>query len=198
MITLTELARNKIRELMAEGGKSGSALRFAVDGRGPGGFRYRLAFAKPEEKRPDDHVVNAGEFEVWIDQASAGQVKGVSIDYVETLMESGFRIDNPNSAWSDPAAAAVQRLLDDEINPAVASHGGYVTLLDVKDGVVYLELSGGCQGCGMANVTLREGIESRIREAVPGIREIVDTTDHTRGENPYYGPAEGGASPLQG
>jgi Fe-S cluster biogenesis protein NfuA len=71
-------------------------------------------------------------------------------------------------------------------------HGGYITLLDVKDDVAYVALGGGCQGCGMANVTLKQGIEALIREAVPEIHQVVDTTDHAGGTNPYYQPSKGG------
>jgi Fe-S cluster biogenesis protein NfuA len=78
----------------------------------------------------------------------------------------------------------------------VGSHGGWVSLLDVRDDVVYIQLGGGCQGCGMADVTLKQGIEVRIREVVPSIKDVVDSTDHAGGTNPYYRPAKGGASPY--
>ena len=172
------------------------ALRFGVEGRGPGGFQYRLAFVDRGEAAATDTVVGAGPFEVLIDAESAPLLGGATIDFVETAQESGFRIDNPNPLWSEPTALAVQRVLDQDINPAVATHGGWVSLLDVKDQVAYIQLGGGCQGCGMADVTLKQGIEVRIREAVPDIREVVDTTDHAGGTNPYYRPAKGGASPY--
>ena len=194
-VTFTEAARRKVLALLERDGRQGLALRFAAD-RGPGGFHYRLGFVGPEERREDDRVLDAGGFEVYLDATSAPRVQGASVDFVETLQESGFRIDNPNSPWTDPRAAAVQRLLDAEINPAIASHGGYVVLHDVKGDTAYIEMTGGCQGCGMANVTLRQGIEVRIREAIEGIREIVDVTDHAGGTNPYYAPSATGESPL--
>jgi Fe-S cluster biogenesis protein NfuA len=84
----------------------------------------------------------------------------------------------------------VQNLIDNTINPAIAMHGGFVELLDVKDKVVYLAMGGGCQGCGMADVTLRHGIEALLRDEVPEIAEVVDGTDHEAGVNPYYTPAK--------
>ena len=84
----------------------------------------------------------------------------------------------------------VQELLDSMINPAVASHGGYVQLIDVKDSTVYLQMGGGCQGCGMADVTLKAGIERVIKEEVPEVTEVLDTTDHGSGQNPYYSPGK--------
>lgn len=85
-----------------------------------------------------------------------------------------------------PEGIAIQTLLDDEINPMVASHGGYVNLVDVKDHKAFVRLQGGCHGCGMASVTLRHGIETTILEKVPSIVEVIDVTDHAEGENPYY------------
>jgi Fe-S cluster biogenesis protein NfuA len=83
----------------------------------------------------------------------------------------------------------VQQVLDTIINPAVASHGGMVTLLDISNNAVYLEFGGGCQGCGMVSVTLKYGVERTIREEVPEVGEILDTTDHAAGRNPYYAPS---------
>jgi len=80
----------------------------------------------------------------------------------------------------------VQQVLDEMINPGVASHGGFVELLDVQDDNVFIRMGGGCQGCGAADVTLKMGIERLIREQVPQVREIFDTTDHASGMNPYY------------
>lgn len=84
----------------------------------------------------------------------------------------------------------VHAILETQINPAVAAHGGMVDLLDVKDGKIYIRMGGGCQGCGMADVTLRQGIEGAIREALPQVDEILDVTDHASGTNPYYAPAQ--------
>jgi Fe/S biogenesis protein NfuA len=85
----------------------------------------------------------------------------------------------------------VQELIDTSINPAVAGHGGYIELLDVKDNTVYLRMGGGCQGCGAADVTLKAGIERMIFEEVPEVTEVLDVTDHASGTNPYYAPSKG-------
>lgn len=84
----------------------------------------------------------------------------------------------------------VKKILDEMINPAVAGHGGFVELLDVKENVVYLMLGGGCQGCGMVNVTLKQGIEATLRDEIPQIAGVVDQTDHAGGNNPYYQPSK--------
>ncbi len=197
MITITELAQERIAAFMKAENRPNLALRFAVEGRGPGGFMYRLAFVDAAEQAADDRVVDVGPFQVLVDARSVESLTGVTLDFVEGPNQSGFRIDNPNPLWTDSVALAVQKVLDEEINPAVATHGGWVALLEVRDGVAYVQLGGGCQGCGMVDVTLRQGIEVRLREVVPQVREVVDTTDHAGGANPYYRPSKGGgASPY--
>ena len=84
----------------------------------------------------------------------------------------------------------VQDLIETMINPAVAGHGGFVQLIDVQDNRVYLQMGGGCQGCGAADVTLKSGIERLIKEEIPEITEVLDTTDHAAGDNPYYTPGK--------
>lgn len=82
--------------------------------------------------------------------------------------------------------ALVENFFEKEVNPSIASHGGHFTLLDIKDNDVYVELGGGCQGCSMANVTLRQGVEERLRQILPEMHTLIDTTDHASGSNPYY------------
>ncbi len=197
MLTISDLAKQKILALLEAQGKQGSGLRVGIAGRGPGGFQYDLRFVDGQEKGPEDTVLDAGGFQVFVDPQSVPNLTGATLDFVEGIHQSGFRIDNPNSVWSEPRAKAVQEVIDTRINPGVASHGGFITLLDVKEDVAYIALGGGCQGCGMADVTLKQGIEVMIREAVPEIRQVVDTTDHAGGTNPYYQPSKGGgASPF--
>jgi Fe/S biogenesis protein NfuA len=92
---------------------------------------------------------------------------------------------------SEDLKSRVQDLIETMINPAVAGHGGFVELIDVQDNRVYLQMGGGCQGCGAADVTLKSGIERMIFEEVPEITEVLDVTDHASGSNPYYAPSKG-------
>lgn len=194
-LNVTDAARAKIIELRDAEKKEGLALRMGIQGRGPGGFNYVLRFIGPEDRSDADLVVDAGGIEIVVDPGSVENLDGASVDFVTNEEGSGFKIDNPNPLWQDPRAQKVQEILDKEINPAVAMHGGFVSLLEVKDDKVYVQMGGGCQGCGMVDVTLKQGIEVRIREVVPEITEIIDTTDHAGGSNPYYRPAKGGQSP---
>jgi Fe/S biogenesis protein NfuA len=93
-------------------------------------------------------------------------------------------------AMSEDLKTRVQELIDSMINPAVAGHGGFVDLIDVKDNKVYLQMGGGCQGCGAADITLKSGIERLIKEEIPEVEEVLDTTDHASGANPYYAPSK--------
>ena len=196
-VNVTELARNKVLGLMKQEGQTDSALRFGVTGRGPGGFQYRLGFVTGADLAPTDKVVDAGDgLRLFVDEKSADLVKNTTIDFVDGPEGAGFRIDNPNPLWTDPLALAIQKVFDEEINPQVAAHGGWVALLEAKEGVAYIQLGGGCQGCGMVDVTLKQGIEVALKERVPEIREVVDTTDHAGGQNPYYRPSKGGRSPY--
>jgi Fe-S cluster biogenesis protein NfuA len=104
------------------------------------------------------------------------------------------RLQKPE--MNTPEALAIRELLATQINPSVAEHGGHIALIDVKPETVYIRLEGGCQGCGMADVTLKNGIETAIKQAVPAITAVLDVTDHAGGDNPYYSPGKGGASPL--
>jgi Fe/S biogenesis protein NfuA len=192
MIHITEAAQRYINHLLADEDRQGLALYLAITGRRPGGFQYKLGFAREDEKAADDLVVDVGTFKVIIDADSAANLQGATLGFYD----SGFKIENPNAEWTDPKAIAIQKLLDEVINPAVAEHGGYVSLLEVKDDTAYMAFSGGCQGCGMAGVTMNQGIKEVIMEEVPGIREVIDMTDHASGTNPYYQAGHEGQSPL--
>ena len=196
MITITEAARRQLAEILAAQDDKDYRLRLAVTGRGPHGFEYELALLREHEKSADDAVVTSADLTVLLDAKSLDQLKGSTLDYVEQPGGYGFKIENPNPLWTDPVALKVQRVLDAEINPGVATHGGYVTLLDVRENKVYIKLGGGCQGCGMVNVTLKQGIEVAIKRSVPEITEVLDTTDHAAGDNPFYQPAKSGQSPF--
>ena len=102
----------------------------------------------------------------------------------------------PPAVSDDAIYDVVDRLFREEINPMVARHGGKVELLDVQDATVVVRMMGGCQGCGMATVTLRQGIETALRQAVAGVRGIKDITDHGSGKNPYYAPGTAGQSAV--
>lgn len=191
MLTITEAAKKKILSVLESQGRIEDGLRLAIMGRQASSFQYSLGLAEPGEETADDVVFDAGEFTVYMDADSAPNLEGATIDYMEDIQGSGFKIDNPNPIWTDPQHAAVQELFDSRVNPGLASHGGHVELLDIKDNMIFVRLGGGCQGCGMVDVTLRQGIEAMVQEEFPEIERVIDTTDHAAGANPYYQPAKG-------
>ncbi len=197
LVELTEEARAQIRFALAAADPPRRWLRVRVTPNGHE-FDYQLQGLNGDQIVDGDLCVEQDGFALVIDSDSADRLRGTRIDYRETLLERGFRFDNPNVPTSPvlpqgertdlegPLPDRVRMLLDTEINPAIAAHGGRVRLVDVRDRQVYLAFGGGCHGCGMVDVTLKQGIERRIREAVPEIVGVVDTTDHSAGENPYY------------
>ena len=113
------------------------------------------------------------------------------IEKVQDVMEA-----IPKPGLETAIGKAVREVLDRRINPAVAAHGGHIALVDVQDDTVYIRLEGGCQGCGMADVTLKQGVVTEIQAVAPTIKNVLDVTDHAGGSNPYYQPGKGGASPM--
>jgi Fe/S biogenesis protein NfuA len=196
MFQITEAALVKLHEMMEANNAQDSALRVAIQGRGPQGFMYMIGFVDEDNQTEGDTVVNLDGLKVFIDPDTLPNIKGSKMDYIESPFQNGFNIDNPNPLWKDPLAMKVQKVLDEQVNPSVASHGGFVSLVEVKGDVAYVAMGGGCQGCGLARVTLSQGVDVMIKKAVPEIVEIVDVTDHAVGKNPFYKSHQAGKSPV--
>ena len=113
---------------------------------------------------------------------------------VEAVKDHRDALSKPGLETSE--GKAIQELLEEQVNPSVASHGGHISLVDVQGDTAYIRLEGGCQGCGMADVTLKQGVAKEIQRVAPGITNVLDVTDHAGGSNPYYQPGKGGMSPL--
>ncbi len=198
MISLTESARSQILSALGNQQPEKTALRVEARTNGTAEFVYAMKLVGPDDQQPDDLVVEEKGFQILLDPTSARNLENATIDFEEGVLRSGFKFENPNrpegaQLGSGPrgdltgtTAQKVEHLINTEINGAVAAHGGRVEFLGVKEGKVYLSFGGGCHGCGMVDVTLRQGIESRIRELVPEVEEIIDLTDHSTGETPFY------------
>jgi len=136
-------------------------------------------------------VVSHNRVEIELNQPMDWRVIGKQVGGIirEELESEGPAFSAELFAQLTPAAEIrhlVEQVLETQVNPMVASHGGVIRLLDVRENVVYIEMGGGCQGCGMASATLRQGVEKLIREFVPDVGDILDSTDHASGQNPYY------------
>lgn len=191
MVTFTDGAKAHVVAFLAEESEP-LAVRIEVLDSSPLAPQYDLALIEDSEKESGDQVYEQGGFEVVVPQSSVDLLQGATVDWVESMQGSGFKVENPNivpigeGLAEGPLADRVKQVIEMQVNPAIASHGGSVTLVEVREDVVYLEMMGGCQGCGMAAVTLAQGIRRIIMENVPDVRDIVDVTNHDAGVSPYY------------
>ena len=207
VVHFTEGARQQVLEVLGRDGSRTAALRLSVKNPGGGAPQYDMALELADAAGPSDTLIDAGGFLVVVDAQSLPEVNGSSVDFVDDPLRPGFRVDPPvpevpagaigsGLDASNPLAAQVRFILDQHVNPGIASHGGHAQLVGIKDDVVYLALGGGCQGCAMASVTLKQGIEQVICQALPQVRAVVDATDHAQGTNPFYTSAKGAESPF--
>ena len=188
-ITVTEAAQKEIAILMGKQKTPILGVRVKADAVSPLQANFRMAFVAEGQQKDDDEIISFGDFNIYVDAESVNYAQDITLDFVDSLMGRGFKIENPNKVpahLKGTIAEKIQQVIDDKINPSVASHGGHITLIDVKDNNVFLRFGGGCQGCGMADVTLKQGVEVLLKEAVPEINEVMDITDHADGKNPYY------------
>ena len=191
MINFTDTARRHVGSYLEQEAEE-LAVRIEVLDSSPLAPRYDLALITEAERSPGDRTYEVDGFRVIVPTDSAELLEGATVDWVESIAGSGFKIDSPNlrpvgsEAPTGDLAERVRQVIDTQINPSIAAHGGSVSLVDVRDTVIYLRMSGGCQGCGMASVTLSQGIRRILGEAIPEITDIQDVTNHGAGVNPYY------------
>jgi len=186
IFTVSEAAQNKIVEILTSHGQEGWAIRVRILGRGIDRFAYDIHSVPAETQHAGDLVIDTGPFKVFVDAESAPLLEDATLNF--DAGASAFQIDNPNPVWTDDIGRRVAEVLIEQVNPSIAAHGGAVLPVDVRDGVVYVRMFGGCQGCGMANATLVMGVERALKEAIPEIQAVVDVTHHAAGTNPYYPP----------
>jgi Fe/S biogenesis protein NfuA len=199
-LAITDNARAKVLEVRAEEPDPDAlALWVEVSGEQQGAYTYLMEFRRIAELGDDVTVLHHDDLPIAVPADSVDKLEGATLDFTG----AGMVMENPNRprpvspAMGRPPAdlsgdvpQRVIEVLDAQINPAIAAHGGYAELVAVEDDIAYLRLSGGCQGCGLAAVTLSQGIEVAILDAVPEITEVIDVTDHASGANPYYEAAK--------
>jgi Fe/S biogenesis protein NfuA len=202
LIEVTEKAREKV-----EGFRAGiadadqQAMWIEITGVQAGEWTYNMSLKPLDAAANDDIVEHASGLPVVIPARDAEYLRGATVDWSDDLMRGGLTIDNPNTPspemgggkvgdLSGPVSQRVLQVIDQQVNPAIASHGGSAELVAVEDATAYVRLGGGCVGCGMATVTLSQGISVAITDAVPEIENVVDVTDHASGTNPYYEAAK--------
>lgn len=173
-----------------------SALRVEITGSQGVDYTYDLSFVDTSEAADDDVQYVVGEqVTVIVPANSIENLRGATLDLPSNPMQGGLVIRNPNRPnplegadieLTGTLAEQVDQLLKQQINPALAAHGGYAELVKVEDTEVYITMGGGCQGCSMSAVTLRDGITQMISQTIPEVTKVIDTTEHEAGENPYF------------
>ena len=189
MFKISELAQTKIKEAIKNYNKPVVGIRISAQARSPFQVSYGLAFVEEKGITNRDKIINTDGVDLYIDKDQEQYFEGVTLDYEDSLAGGGFKFtDLPRvpKKYKGTIAEKVVKVIDEEINPGIAGHGGFVSLVDVKGNDVIIQMGGGCQGCGMANVTLKEGIEVALKKSIPEIGAIYDVTDHADGKNPYY------------
>ena len=188
-ITITENALKYIRDQRESLGLPVKGLRVNAIPRSALRSDYRIRFVPAEEpESPEDFILAFDGIKLYIAADSGPYLEGATIEFVFRLIGSELKVRVPfrNDTTEGRVASKIQQVLDEVVNPSLGTHGGGAELIDFQDGVVFLELTGGCQGCSMADSTMKQGIEKSIREGVPEVREVRDVTQHANGRNPYF------------
>lgn len=181
-MNITEGAVSKIKEIMDQHGGGFSGILVSFEG------GYKLDLVKDEDAG-DFEKLDHPEIGVFAPVEHLSRAEAAQIDFISEGPTSGFKITRERAEGEESLLKQLQEIIDTEINPAVASHGGVINLLDVEGKRVFVQMGGGCAGCGMADVTLKSGVEARIQQIDPELT-VVDTTDHASGDNPYYAPTK--------
>jgi Fe/S biogenesis protein NfuA len=191
-ITITDAAHDYLADLLAKQNSTGIGIRVFITQPGTPYAETCIAYCKPGEEKPEDTALALKSFTAWIDSLSEAFLEDAVVDYASDRMGGQLTIKAPNAKVpmvneDSPLNERINYFLQTEINPGLASHGGQVTLVDIVDeGVAVLQFGGGCQGCGQADVTLKEGIEKTLLERIPQLKGVRDVTDHSIRENAYY------------
>ena len=191
MIQISESAQTHFRKLIEREDLPGMGVRLSAMQPGTANADVRLEFAEPVDLHGDEWAVDCEGFTLWVDATSVQYLDGAEIDYTQQATGGQLQIRAPKIKGQVPAESAslverVHWIVEHEINPQLAQHRGRVEVQEVTgDGVVVLRFGGGCHGCGMVDVTLKQGIEKTLLAKVPGVTAVRDATDHGTGQAPY-------------
>ncbi len=211
LLMVTPQALKKVHQIRA-GEPDGDrlALWLEVSGAAAGEYTYDVYFDVAESAAAEDAVIHHDDLTIVVPAESVERLSGATLGMSRDLLNPGLSVTNPNRPPAPPSpspavgaaggmpvgdltgdvAQRVLQVLERQINPSIASHGGHAELAGIEGATAYLRLGGGCQGCGMATVTLSQGIEVAITQAVSEIDRVVDVTDHASGTNPYFEQAK--------
>lgn len=191
MIQISESAQTHFRKLIEREALPGLGVRLSAVNAGTPRADVRLEFAEPGDLQGDEWAIDCNGFTLWLEAASTSYLDGAEIDYETRDTGGQLQIRAPKIKGVAPGESAslverVRYIVEHEINPQLAMHRGSVAVEEVTaEGVVVLRFGGGCHGCGMADMTLKNGIEKTLLEKVPGVTAVRDATDHDTGAAPY-------------
>ncbi|MDP2126265.1 MAG: Fe-S biogenesis protein NfuA [Pseudohongiella sp.] len=192
MVTITESAQDYLAELLKKQDAEGIGIRVFILDPGTPKAETCISFCRPGEEKEDDDRKEYPQFHAWIEKRSIPFLEEAVVDYAKDSMGGQLTIKAPNSRLpkireDSSIEDRINYVLYNEINPSLASHGGVVSLEDLVDeSIAILKFGGGCQGCGMVDVTLKDGVEKTLLEKVPGLTEVRDVTDHSNRDNAYF------------
>ena len=188
-IKISKKAQEHILDKLNSSAEKFQGISIIVDPKTDRKANYSIQFIELSNTPSENISINFGEFQVLVSKEGIPYLEGTEVDLND---EGELEVFNPSMSITEISGSVeeqIRHVLEEEVNPMVASHGGVVSLLEVKDQNAYLEFGGGCQGCGMIDVTLKQGVEVMIKEQIPEIEAIYDVTDHAEGTNPYYQPS---------
>lgn len=191
MILVDETAQLHFRSLLEQQAIEGLGIRIRVVQAGTPSADCQLEFCESADLRGDEHHISCQGFSMYVEQQSIPYLEGAQMGYQKNTTGGQLTIKAPKIKGVSPAADSslferVSHLIETEINPGLAGHGGRCTLVEVDaEGFAVLKFGGGCHGCGMVETTVRDGIEKTLRSRIPDIKGVRDQTDHSAGENPY-------------
>ena len=192
MICITESAQGYLRELLNKQEDDNVGIRIFITDPGTPSAETCIAYCRPGEEQDDDMRVEYDGFNGWIEARSLPFLDEALVDYAKDRMGGQLTIKAPNSkvpkvSADSPLEDQINYLLHSQVNPSLAAHGGMVSLVEiVEDDVAVLQFGGGCQGCGMVDTTLKDGVEKTLLEQLPQLSAVRDVTDHSNKENAYF------------
>ncbi len=192
MVEITASAQGYLLELLTKQEDKHIGIRIFIADPGTPAAETCIAYCRPGEEQEDDERVEYEGFTAWIDDRSKPFLVDSLVDYAEDRMGGQLTIKAPNSKVPQVSEDSsiedrINYVLHSDINPGLAAHGGMVNLVEVvEEGIAVLQFGGGCQGCGMVDMTLKDGVERTLLEHLPQLKGVRDVTDHSVTENAYY------------
>lgn len=189
-IEITESAQQYLGELLAKQDCDGIGIRIFVSDPGTSKAETCISYCRPGDEKEEDEILELNGFKAHLEKRSLPFLEDAKVDYADNRFGGQLTIRAPNSRLpkvsdDSPVEDKINYVLQTEVNPGLAAHGGNVSLVEVNDGVAILEFGGGCQGCGMVDLTLKEGVEKNLMEKIPELKAVRDVTDHTDTTNAY-------------